>query len=267
MNMAGLELHTFDLHLCSAALCAPCRCIHSQDGFAERYFAVMEKVLPAPLWALIRPSGEIYQVPIVQLPLLSTVEFSDLETAFIGFDERYTWHADPVLLRRRLQCVPEIRTELGAAEATAWSETSVRLVARLEEPDLRIDEGIRTIHEWVVYVRELLGAMGAMEFLPYPDGLYPTATNREPPVLSPKNVTKPPAGMSERELNAVEKLRRAIHESINGPKTSPDRIVEEAQVNRQLGRQMLRWLQANEEYDGFAREQPQRYREGRPNER
>jgi hypothetical protein len=115
-----------------------------------------------------------------------------------------------------------------------------------------LPDGIELIGEWVGRLRELLGAMGATELLPYPEGRSPTPTYPNPTTLSGA------------EAKAVERMRQAIREAPKGKTARADGLIQDAGINRKRGRDALRRLQAHGEYAGFARDRHRRYADGHP---
>jgi hypothetical protein len=64
----------------------------------------------------------------------------------------------------------------------------------------------------------------------------------------------------EREAITLAALRKAISETKNGKTAKPETIIKAAKVNNSDGREVLRKMEAADEYQGFTRETPQRYR-------
>jgi hypothetical protein len=176
--MTGQQLHDYDRRLCKYAFENIGQYLHDRQ-FAR---AAREELEPQLLDYLAEDPD-----PAVDREwlLLSSAEFCSLEAAFDAdiYELDRAWVADELLHRRRVECVREVRDELTRQDAEDWSRASAGFAARLERKSLRLGQGIAIVHEWALYLRRLLQAMGAADLLPYPEGRLPTPTNPTPPAV------------------------------------------------------------------------------------
>lgn len=125
--------------------------------------------------------------------LLNDAEFDRLQVwcSSLPSDERNLWGADGGYRRRRsIEPLAEIHEELGREVGSQWVSDSVRLADRLERDDLRLADGVETVWEWASEARRLLLAMGKTDFLPRPEGDYPTPSNAGTQVASSRRMSR-----------------------------------------------------------------------------
>lgn len=191
--------------------------------------------------------------------------------------ERLLWLVETVLDRfwvpygplheRHVLCVREIRDELTRQDAEEWSIACAGFARQLDAERLTLVRGIWIVREWLRHVRRLLKAVEAEGFLPYPDGRFPTPTNKNPPPGTSASPVIPATGMDASFVEDIERMRVAIQGQPGGRTAKALGFIRSAQISTKRGRDALRWLADQGEYDGFSRGRPRRYREGRPNER
>ena len=75
----------------------------------------------------------------------------------------------------------EIRASLAQQYAEEWASRSSDFARRLEVDRTALSDGIEIVHEWVQLARRYLRAMGAMAFLPHPEGSFATPACPVPP--------------------------------------------------------------------------------------
>jgi hypothetical protein len=203
---AGEALHEFDLDLCRYARANIRHHTHEQ-GFRQ----ALELRLPEPLSSyILAPELLDDDDPWRPWPLFTMSDFSVLERLAEDRSdtERTEWVPDEPLHRRYLDCVSEIRTQIAAATAEEWATTSCRLRETLEAKDLALHEGLSAVDEWVRAARRLLGAMGALWYLPRPEGSWPTPEQPAPPPSAPSS-TEP---SSQQVRGDQEDLMAAVRE-------------------------------------------------------
>ncbi len=268
--MMGENLHRFDLHLSGYALSG----ITQYSRFRnDRCFNEHLKEWLGQdhrVWAYVGPDrlDEDEDWPEQQPLLLTDDDFDCLVMGLSRFPGCYVWQADAHLHRRHVHCIREIREALTPTTAEQWAADSVRLGAELERPQLHVADGIRLIHEWAWAARRLLLAIGANHFLPPPDGSFSTPSCSVPFATGLQgNDPIATCALSKEEREAVDRMRKVMQNAPSCQTTRPDTLIKNAHINRQHGRRALRWLEAQGEYDGFRREQVDRYKEGRSNER
>lgn len=111
--------------------------------------------------------------------VLNDGEFQRLKswTANMPNHERSTWLTDGSYRRMKaVDCVKEIKDELAADWGSRWSADSMKFANQLEQENLPVTEGVDVVWRWSTEVCRYLHAMGKDEFLPRPDGDYPTPT-------------------------------------------------------------------------------------------
>jgi hypothetical protein len=275
--MAGEQLHLYDLGLCDYAtgnvaqylLGATRRRGENQEHRrslrhdAERDFATwLSGRLPAMLEEYIWP------VPDggVRLPL-SGRELQILSDVMEDVPARFdcVWVPYPAVHAQAVYCVPEIKAELTRHDGEAWSAASAEFARRLARDDLPVAGGIAVVSEWLVYLRRLLKAIGAIGYLPYPLGQHPTPTVPCPPAQRGQLRGRLARLTDAKLLVAIAKLRAAIAEK--GSRAPTKAILAGVKGNRQRLLDALRFLQAHGEYHGHRGDRAERYVEGRPNER
>jgi hypothetical protein len=165
-------------------------------------------------------------------------------------DECYRqWVPWPARYDRYMDCLPEIRRELADECAQRWARISTTFSSELQTDRLSLAEGIELVREWIMELRRLLRAMGAVHFLPPPDGAFPSALNPTPSPIRPKESPDP---------QTIAALRRILASSPDRRTAKAASLIQEARLNRQRGYQALRWLEKKGEYAGFDRGQVRR---------
>lgn len=270
--MAGEPLHAFDLELCDYAVGqfrSHLRTLRERPRppFPALDYDAFHRQTPAE-WlgrgvaGLPEPLADLVWAGVTGEPVAMCLNDGEL-TALAGLvddpplrcEGDCVWVPFPALHQRYVLCLIDIRSELSQATAEAWASESTNFAARLSEEELPLVEGFETIHEWLWALRHLLVAMKAVQFLLPPLGDLPTPT-------APARVAALPDGLGctrERFREVLTDLRRAIQELPDGKTTKPDVVIARAGVQRQLGRRVLRWLQAHGEFDGFVRKKPSCY--------
>jgi hypothetical protein len=270
--MAGEHLHAFDLELCDYAvgqLRSHLRTLRERprppfpaldyDAFhrettAEwlgRGVAGLPELLADHVWAGV--TGEPVAVCLNDSELTALAGLVDDPPLRCEGD--CVWVPCPALHQRYVLCLVEIRSELSQATAEAWASQSLAFAARLSEDELPLVHGFDAVHEWLWALRQLLAAMNAVILRSPPHDDRPTPTVAA-------GVAALPPGLDctqERFHEVLTDLRRAIQELPDGKTAIPDAVIAQAEVNRQLGRRALRWLESHGEYNGFAKKKPARY--------
>jgi hypothetical protein len=216
--MLGEKLHRFDLELTR----------HVLDNVAshlnESAFAsyVGEWVEPAVLAYLQSLDGDAEPPP----RLLSEGELTDLVSVFD--DEQFQfdrdWIAHESLYRRSIDCVAEIRDGLAKQHADEWASLSAQFAERLEARCVWLHHGIEIVREWVGELRRLLRAMGATNFLPAPEGTFPTPTCSALPAPPTGAVAEPTAQRDDDPLVAAIGKTQALQEEIRDILLSQRRV-------------------------------------------
>jgi hypothetical protein len=166
---SGRMLHEFDIALCKYAL-------NNIAGYSDRqeFRAYIEDNLdPSVLTYLMAlQADESDPLPL----LLAESDLWEISDDFDGGTEEFNkyWVSNERLHRSSMDCVIEIRDSLAPTYAEEWAKLSTELTKWLEREETRLSNGIYVIGEWVVEARRLLRAMGAIAFLPRPDGTFPT---------------------------------------------------------------------------------------------
>lgn len=273
--MAGQQLHEYSLDLCDyvlGQLRPHLRTLPTRpqpplpeldyDGFHRLTLAEWlgwgVASLPAPLadhvWAGV--TGDKILLPLNDRELFALTSVVDDPPIRCEDDAR--WEPFPGLHRRAVEYVCDIRSRLTEYHVEEWARDSAAFGDRLCEEGLSLADGVATVHEWLWCVRRLLQAMGAAQYLPAPTGFHPTPT-------IPVATAAPPSDLDiteERFAEVLGDLRKAISDLPEGRAAKPDTVVEQAMVQRTIGRLVLRWLEARGEYSGFTRKKPARYRRG-----
>ena len=89
---------------------------------------------------------------------------------------RRSWYAFPATHRRSTNCIREIANELSNEAADEWSSESRMFDESLRNERLQLHDGVRLVSQWAAECVRLLKAMGKREFLPRPEGEFPTPT-------------------------------------------------------------------------------------------
>jgi len=180
----GQRLHEYDLQLCEYVR-SNIRGHFDNPAF-QRYVRQAVQARP-PLLAYL-----FDEAPNDQPFLLSDRELDYLELALEGPAEvMLPWVPYRELHQQRIDCVREISTELTRQVAEEWSVTSTGFAEQLEHTPLTLPRGISIVYEWVDVARRLLRALGATQFLPRPDGMFPTPSHPEPPPAASPNADQP----------------------------------------------------------------------------
>ena len=177
--MTGKMLNKFDVTLCEYAL-DNIRLNMTKPAFSEYVAEILE---PATLVYLTALGNEDRCKPL----LLTEWELFDIGENFASgpgeFDKR--WEVNERIHRLFIIGTRDIRESISLTHADAWASKSVEFVAQLERSTAirptRLSSGIDVIHTWVGEVRRHLRVMGATNFLPYPEGTFPTPACPEPP--------------------------------------------------------------------------------------
>lgn len=273
--MAGQRLHEYSLDLCDYVVgqlrshlrALPVRPLPplpklDYDGFhrltlAEwlgRGVAALPAALADHVWAGV--TGDKILLPLNDRELFALA--SVVDDPPLRCEDDACWEPFPALHRRAVECVCEIRSGVTEYHVEEWARDSAAYGDRLCEAGLSLADGVATVHEWLWCARRLLQAMGATQYLPAPTGFHPTPT-------IPVAAAAPPSDLDvteERFAEVLGDLRKAISDLPEGRTAIPDVVVKQAMVQRQIGRQILRWLQTRGEYNGFTRTKPARYRRG-----
>jgi hypothetical protein len=261
--MAGDTLHEFDLQLCDYVASNVQR--HLDDP--EFHCLLEEELWPEELLQYLRDGID----PDVDQDrqLLSAREMAYLLVALRDGPAQMdrSWSADQHLHRRYVATVKEVRNALSLQVADDWSRQCVGFATGLEAAKLKLSGAIEIVTDWTYALRQLLRAMGATKFLPVPEGSIPTPTNPTVTTRSGAPSASTFDSLLARERDDIARMRQAIRTADDGRDTKPGSLVSAAGINRQRGRKALRWLECRGEYQGFAREQAQRYKEGKANER
>jgi hypothetical protein len=172
--MTGLKLHRFDLELC----------FHVFDNISTymdspAFASFVEEAVDPPVVTYLKAlDGDAEPRPM----LLSDGELRDLVGVFDDeeFQHDRDWVPNAGLYRRSLDCFAEICEVLAKPYAEEWAGLSAQFAERLEARGVWLHHGIEVVREWVGEIRRLLRAMGATNFLPAPEGAFPTPTNPHP---------------------------------------------------------------------------------------
>lgn len=168
------------------------------------------------------------------------------------------------LHERYISTLSDIRECLCTQAAEDWGKTCASYGKRLSARRLSLHDGIEIVHEWLWQLRRYLGSIKAFEFLPCPMGTFPTPLSLAT-LSNGSRSTEDLVGMPLKTIAHIERMRHAIKNHPLGHKASPDALIRTAAIGKQSARNILRWLQERGEYEGFARERPQRFVEGRRN--
>jgi len=167
-DMTGQALHKFDRDLCRYV-------VDNIVEYLDRppFFASVEECLSPPLFAHLLARRDGGDPPDL---LLGKIEFEELSAHFSGGPiELYrAWSGYPGLHRRYIDCITEIRECLAPRVADGWANASEGFSAQLESERLKLHDGIDIVWAWTKELRRLLRAMGAVQWLPAPEGRFPT---------------------------------------------------------------------------------------------
>ena len=260
--MAGEQLHFLDLRLCDHVR-ANIAQYFDDPGFA----AWVLDGLPPGLTDYLRADPDRLEdedliLDDVQLrTLISQLDrmSPDLDCTFdrfwVSWDLIYHLHAD---------CLPEIHDKLSTHLAHEWSRACGSYAGNLRAERLRLPRAIEFVQEWLRHLRRLLRAMKATEFLPPPDGHASTPTLKaSKPIVVQSNINS--AFPPEELARGVERMRSILRTDPALSTGKPDNLIKIAKIAKQTGRDTLRWLKWNGEYDGFSNDRPDRYLEKRTN--
>lgn len=263
------QLHVFDLWLCRHVRFnfGPANESVVTDAFKKRYPAlaagldIRDEYFEYDLLAEQR-NGK-YPDPAKlaagqgkrQALLLNDDEFEQLAElpGSLELRHRMSWDSErwtsglPEHYDRAVNCIKEIANELASTEVEVWTARSRRFADRLQHERLDLEEGVRVVQEWCHEVRRLLIAMDRKDLLPRPKWTYPTPTTLAYPVSSVHEAgPRLPKGITESDLHRV---RKAI--KVKGKHKGVTAINNEARMNNQKCRNILRYLEEVGEYEGF----------------
>jgi hypothetical protein len=269
--MVGKTLHAFDLKLCHEVV----------DNVAShlgdhRFLAGFRETVSGPLlahllaWRDYDFPQDLFSEAELDAPtklLLNGQELLSIFSACEWCEEAipnmmlsWDWTPNPSVYRGYINCLAEIRKRLAGTVADPWANISVAFSEQLESSRLPLHDGIEVIRKWVKELRSLLGAMDASHFLPSPEGEFPTPTTAESASLR-KPTTDHEAVKTMREAIAIYEKANAVPPATGCGKTAKaDDLIKLVDIRRQRGRDALRYLEAQGEYDGFARKAPTRCR-------
>lgn len=217
----GRSIHLYDQRLCDYV-------IGTIAGYMDRpaFRAEVEEVFSAgPLLDyLVKASDNSIDADEMRL-LLSDHELSRLELVFEDTLNR-RWVASEPLHRRYVETLPEVRDHLSRQAAEEWSEACATFARRLEDRHPRLSNGIAIVREWVGRLRTLLRVAGAVNFLPAPEGGFPTPTCPEPPQVS----CPPPSTPSRQDTAEDGGLRAVVAESLDIQREVRDLLVNQRTV-------------------------------------
>lgn len=169
--MIASDVHWFDSVLCDYLRGNIGGLLLHDPG--ERDFAKwMGKALPRELLAYIRKPTEPRLV-------FNEVELDTLAcaTEWLPNEGSARWTPWPGAHREYLECLPAIRQLLSGATAEEFASASVEFARQLGTANLGLHEGIVLVTEWIEHVRRLKQALGMLQFLPRPEGQFPTPTH------------------------------------------------------------------------------------------
>ena len=216
--MTGDKLHQFDLKLCTYAL-------NNIAGYRKRpeFMEYIEDNLdPSVLAYLIAlQADESDPLPL----LLIESDFWDISDDFDGGPEEFNkyWVPNECLHRSSVDCVIEIRECLAPTYADDWAKLSIESARILEREQTRLSNGIYMLGEWVGEARRLLRAMGAIGFLPRPEGTFPTPKFPVPsasPVLPEDGIRTGITVVSA--IAEIQTLQREVRDLLVGQRTVKD---------------------------------------------
>jgi hypothetical protein len=263
------KLHEFDLFAC--------RELHStihgnldNERFVE-VFSRLSRKLREYLHTDPYPDDDQASTP--QL-LLSDSDFAEIYEVFHATHRAFgtwRWRRSPLLRKRAIRCLREIKAGLTAKQAVLWEKRSDRYELQLKKKPLRLDQGIKVIWNWVENARELLIALGHTELVPVPHGQFPTPTYSTNVQLAVKGHQKSKAKTQSqadaRTISNAEELEAAYGEQLRllrqtisqrGKDTKVDNLIK-GMGSRQLVRDLLRYLEWRGEYSGWARPRSVKY--------
>jgi excisionase family DNA binding protein len=188
-GMIGAHLHKYDLEICNYVIGNIVQYMNRPAFRAE-----LEAVLTSrPLLHYLKQAqidSDTLDADEIRL-LLNDDELYRLELVFED-DLNLPWCASEPLHRRYIETVQEVRDNISRQAAEDWSEVCAKFGKQLEDQRTRLLNGIAVIREWAGRLRTLLRVMGAVAFLPAPEGGFPTPTCPQPPPLSCPPVVEMP---------------------------------------------------------------------------
>lgn len=255
----GKSLHRFDLQLCDY-VAGNVRQHFDETEFADWVRTSVPEALAKYLDAGLTES----ESPEM---LLGDTELVALETAMenppLELDRE--WLPYDSLHQRYVSTLVEIRKQLCPQAAEGWAAACADFSRRLSEPRLPLHDGIIIVQEWLWQLRRLLLVMEAFDLVCFPQGNLSTPLHSS--LRCSANQSDVVNGLPKKYLDNIEKLRSLFQEDPEYRKSKPEVVIKAVSIGNQPGRKALRWLSVRGEYVGHTREQPQRFIEGRKNER
>jgi hypothetical protein len=272
-TVIGETLHRFQLLLCYYVRNNVCEDFHDPDfvAFLKRQ---LTPALFDHLWRYF------HDTPSVPRQLLNDEELDELEQALLcrlrqaqmpsSMRPRSPrpqvpsrWEPQRELHRQHIDCVREIRQRLGKRYAREWTETNARLDRQLAPMTATLwpHEGIQIVREWLQELQRYLKAMGGDDLLPRPEGAFPTPTTQSLPP-TPSQPSSPTTPLKDALSEAEDRMSKVIADHKKGKIAPPMALIKKARIREAVGRQALRRLEAQGEYNGFNGPQPRRYRKG-----
>lgn len=236
----GQRLHEFDLLLCDEIRHRIQSYLDDDDPPFRQW--VKERLQPKGLLKYVRGKKQ-------DRLLFSDAELEDLSSSLDGdIDVLRRWWPNKRLHERYVDTVKEVRTELCRTASEDWSRECKRFARRLEKDRLYLSDGIEVLREWLKRLRRLLKAMHAEEFLPHPQGRFPTPTNPCPTEVGSGSPIPFP-----RDEEAIRRMLATITKTPDGRSASAKGLIWAAEIGKQRGLAALRELERRGQYQGFIR--------------
>jgi hypothetical protein len=250
-TMSTSPLHNFDLLLCRHTVA------NIRWNLDECHIHTRIAHLRPPLAKfLIDEQADNPRFAAIPEILLSYDELDDIAEALrflpIG-SERY-WLPCREYYGNATLATGEIHKRLAPAEAQRWADASLSFTHHLCDQPVLLADAIEIVRDWTEELRRYLEALCEFQFLPRPEGHFPTPT-------MPEAATRPNTSpeLLNSEASYLERMRAAVAEHPKGRKAHPDELIASAKANRKSARKALRTLEQLGEYDGFERALPARY--------
>lgn len=237
--MANDALNEYELQLCDYA-CGNIREHLDRAGFSE----LLRAELIEELWVFLANS-EVEETTIRQL---TNSEFRELAEAVHAWPS-LPWRPYIALHKRYVKTVIDVRRELSPQVAEDWSRSCAGFGRRLEQRGVQLADGIDIVRDWVCELRQLRKAMAATANDPSEAW---QATNTTPSSADPLQ-------SGNEEQVEVKLLLEAIKKHPKGKKAPAKELIKAVGIANQRGRDLLRELQDQGRYKGFARSRPRRY--------